>query len=70
MKITQDYRVVTPAYGRDYTAATKAQADFLAGKDFKIQPENVYCSIEDFESGVVVNIRFNKLTDVSPIKVP
>jgi len=39
---------VTPAYGRDYQNGFDAVKDWLAGKDFMLQPDEVYCSIRDF----------------------
>lgn len=48
--ITESYCVVSPAY-RDYKKASDAKADFLDGKDFKMESVtqgNGYCSVRDF----------------------
>ena len=61
---------VTPAYGRDYTTAKAAKADWKAGKDFILQafgnrwdgkPVNI-------ESGAnITTIRFAKLRKVCAV---
>lgn len=68
--ITTDYRVVTPAYARDYKNQKDTKAAFLSGVDFKLQPEGCYCSVRDFAPGVTVNVRYNKLRKVIPVVVP
>ena len=73
--ITQNYIVVSPAYGRDYPSGKLAKADSLAGKDFKcesILPEGggTYCSINDFSPGLTVEVRFKRLASVVMVKVP
>ena len=69
-KISESFRVVTPAYGRDYKSAKEAHDAFLGGKDFTLQPDGVYCSIRDFEPNVIVTIRFNKRRTTTPVEVP
>ena len=59
--------ILIPAYGRDYSTAEKAIADFAAGKDFTISDishkyNGKYCSIRDLK-GYKIKIRFNKLAD-------
>jgi hypothetical protein len=68
--IRKDYRVVTPAYGRDYRSAKEAKADFLAGRDFVLQPEETFVSRADFAPGVIVNIRYRRITMVTNVRVP
>ena len=67
--ITNDYRVVTPAYGRDYTSQQAATNAFLNGYDFMLQPENCLCSVRDFATGIMVSVRYAKLKKVIPVKV-
>lgn len=72
--ITTNYQVVSPAYGRDYRNAKDAKADFLGGKDFVshvFPPQGGgYCSVADFAKGVVVNIRYAKMTKICSVTVP
>ena len=67
--ITQDYQVVSPAFGRDYKSKAEAIADFVKGKDFILQPQGQYCSIRDFAPRVTVNIRYKKMTSVVPFRL-
>ena len=39
--------ILLPAYGRTYETLDKAEADWIAGKDFKIF-KGPYCSVRDF----------------------
>lgn len=70
--ITQNYMTVAPAYGRDYKNSKLACADFAAGKDFMMMSVvcgGGYCSIADFAKGTIVNIRYDKMTKVTPYVV-
>lgn len=70
--ITQN-ATLAPAYGRDYKSLDTVTVDFLAGKDFKMASlghGGTYCSIRDFQPGVVVTLRYNKLTKATTVKVP
>lgn len=51
--ITENYKTIVPAYGRDYTSKAKAELDFREGKDFDLRDFNSsgYCSIKDFAPG-------------------
>lgn len=71
-KIIQNYTVVSPAYGRDYKSKAAAIDDFKAGLDFRYHGfgGGAYCSIRDFSPGIIVNIRYKKLTLVAPFTVP
>ena len=72
-KITQNYSALTPAYGRDYKNKKEVTEAFLSGKDFTLNHfsgASILCSVRDFAPGVVVNLRYKKLTSVSPTKVP
>jgi hypothetical protein len=65
---------VTPAYGRDYTSAKKAEKDFKDGKDFIIRDimsrwDGKACSVRDFDQGTKINIRYNKNTKVTVVTV-
>jgi hypothetical protein len=70
--ITANYRVLVPAYGRDYKSAAEAKADFLAGKDFVYQNFDgcTYCSVADFAPGTIASLRYKKLTNVVNCTVP
>jgi hypothetical protein len=69
-----DGGTVSGAYGRDYRTSDAAAADFLAGKDFVVHAPlewaGAYCSIRDFRSGSIVNVRFKARTQVVPVTVP
>jgi len=63
-----------PAYGRDYTSAKAAKADYLAGKDFILNDimscyHGKPCSARDF-LGQMVNIRYHKLARVFSFRTP
>jgi hypothetical protein len=58
-----------PAYGRDYTSAAKAKADFLAGLDFKLASTGQYATLRDCDLGSTVYLRYRKLTQVTPVKI-
>ena len=56
---------VTPAYGRDYSTADLAIADWHEGKDFCItdiaHPYNgSYCSVRDIKEPPTIRIRYWK----------
>lgn len=58
------------AYGRDYTSIKKAQADFDAGKDFKMPGGTVTDKQTLVTLGVVmVDIRYNKNRDKDCLRV-
>ena len=70
------YLTVTPAYGRDYTTAKAALADWKAGKDFIVRdisdpydgkPINLQdaCAL----APVTINIRYKRLAGVTSVKV-
>jgi hypothetical protein len=67
--ITENYRVLIPAYGRDYKRVKDVEQDFRAGKDFILRPEGCYISIRDFAPGVTVEIRYARGTKVTLVKV-
>lgn len=72
-KITVNWQVVTPAYGRDYKNAKAAKEGFLSGVDFNlnsVQYGFCYCSVRDFASGTRVNVRYNALRSVCTVVVP
>ena len=72
-KITQNYLSLVPADGRDYKSKKEVLTDFLAGKDFEMATFGQggrYCSVRDFASGVSVQLRYKKLTQVAMVKVP
>ena len=65
MKITQDYLVLSPAYGRVYNTRQAALDDFAAGKDFVNESRHLtgggtYCSVRDFAQDVKVEIYLRK----------
>jgi hypothetical protein len=57
----------TPAYGRDYTSAAAALADWNAGKDFRDARTGQYLSIRD-DVPCSVWLRFNKLREIVQAK--
>lgn len=62
-KLTGNYYVISPAYGRDYSNAPLAAACFRSEQDFTMETVGVggrYCSIRDFTKGTKVEIRFAK----------
>lgn len=70
-KISTPYCELSPAYGRDYKSAAEAKASFIEGKDWT-GDYNLgfkYCSVRDFEDGVPVLLRYNKLKSVVSFKV-
>ena len=67
--ITENYKILTPAYGRDYKTKKEVEKHFRAGKDFLLQPEDVYCSIRDFQPGVKVEMHYAKISKVTIITV-
>jgi hypothetical protein len=67
--ITEDYRVLVPALGRDYKRAKDVETDFRSGEDFILQPEGCYISIRDFASGVTIEIRYARKAKVTLVKV-
>jgi hypothetical protein len=61
------YIEVSGAYGRDYTSAKAAKADWAAGKDFAIQTigNRGYINKADADrAGVKVMIRYARMTKV------
>lgn len=60
---------LTPSYGRDYTSAAKAKADFLAGKDFTLAATGQQMSITDCDLGSTVYLRYKRLTQLTPVKI-
>lgn len=64
------YKVLTPAYGRDYKSKKEVQADFDANKDFTVQPEGSYSTKAELRAMGYneVNIRYGKLRKVAVLK--
>lgn len=67
---------VTPAYGRDYTSAAKAKADWEAGKDFILQDvssrwDKKPINLEDARTAGFqeVNIRFARNAKVVVVRL-
>jgi hypothetical protein len=57
---------VTPAYGRDYTTAKAAKADWKDGKDFRETSTGSYVTKAEAEAqGLSVTIRYGKLLKVT-----
>lgn len=60
---------VEPAYGRDYTTAKAAKADWAAGKDFRETSTGSYITKAEAEKqGLSVNIRYAKSLKVTGSK--
>ena len=73
-KITQNYVVLSGAYGRDYGNKRAIVTDFEAGKDFIIRSAGLnaigkLCSIRDFAKGVTVELRYSQDRKVEMYKV-
>ena len=69
--MTTTTTTIIPAYGRDYTSKSAAEADWKAGKDFQIQDmasphDGRYCSIRDNIGSVL--IRYSKLEKITIVK--
>jgi len=64
------YLSAVPAYGRDYKSQKAVLADWNAGKDFYVEDMrwSGYVSKGDLGNGVVLNIRYDKLRKVLPVK--
>jgi hypothetical protein len=64
---------VTPAYGRDYTSAKSAKADWAAGKDFIIADifdryDGKPINKQDADgAGITIMIRFNSLRKTTQV---
>lgn len=66
---------LTPAYGRDYTSAAAARADFDAGKDFILNEyghryDGKPINKEQIPQGTNVKIRYAQLRKAVGFKVP
>lgn len=71
--ISANYLTVSPAYGRDYKSKAEATAAFAEGQDFKMESlgqGGTYCSARDFEHGVWVSIRYEKMTKITNYRIP
>jgi len=66
---SEDYSVLTPAYGRDYKSAKAVEADFNTNKDFVLQPQGCYINKEQIEIGTKLEMRYSKLQKVTIITV-
>lgn len=71
MIITQNYIVLKPAYGRDYSSKAAVEAAFRADKDFEGDATLDFklCSIRDFAPGVEVCLRYRGLRAVAVVTV-
>jgi hypothetical protein len=71
---TPTHLTVVPAYGRDYSNAAAAQADFLENKDFVIVDRrgSCYVNLADCQQFGVreVTIRYSKRTKAVVMPVP
>jgi hypothetical protein len=56
--ISEHYRTLTPAFGRDYRAAKFVKSDWEKLRDFYIQPEGRLINRSQFRPGTKVNIRY------------
>ena len=60
---------VEPAYGRDYTTAKAAKADWAAGKDFRETSSGSYVTKAEAEKqGLSVTIRYARSLKVTGAK--
>ena len=67
--------VISPAFARDYKSAAEAEKAFHANVDFRnrtITVPGTYCNKRDIETyypGSSVEIRFNKLEDLTVVQL-
>jgi len=67
---------VVPAYGRDYESRAEVeQAVLVDQKDFLIRDvscrwNGAYVSARDLQSGDVLNVRYNRLTQSTEVRIP
>lgn len=64
---------LVPAYNRDYKSGKEVQADWDAGKDFRINDmmhpnDGAYINKEDAPKSANLNIRYKNLTQIKVIK--
>lgn len=66
------YYSAVPAYGRDYTSKKAVLEAWAAGKDFIIRSmdsnDGRAVNKADLPAGVVLNVRYKRLTQVAVIK--
>jgi len=70
--MTTIYISAVPAYGRDYETPEAVLADWLAGKDFRMEDTRyrgayINRDIPEEFGDVVVNIRYRRLAEVLPV---
>ena len=63
-RISQNYRSLTPAYGRDYKNRAAVKIDWKAEKDFVLQPDGVLINRQQFAPRTWVSIRYYNLRRV------
>jgi hypothetical protein len=64
---SESFATLTPAYGRDYKSAEAAKDDFLANRDFYLQPQGQLINREQIAPSTTVHIRYNRLTKVTQV---
>ena len=66
-----DSEVLIPANGRDYKSKKAFEKDLRNGKDFLIctSPGKQLCSIRDFDKGLAMECRYDKLKKVTIITI-
>jgi hypothetical protein len=71
--ITENFLVLSPAYGIDFTKGKLATDNFRSGADWKREcvgsADGTYCSIRDFAKGVRVELRYNGCRNTTIVRV-
>lgn len=61
--------VLVPAYGRDYKSKKEVMAAWLAGKDFRVEPQGCYINLSDAQVGMQLEIHYKKLQSLTLFRV-
>lgn len=62
--LSENYRTLTPAYGRDYKSQKEIESDFNANKDFILNPDGIYINKEQIKPGTKVQLRYARMMKV------
>lgn len=66
---SQDYAVLTPAYGRDYKSQSAIKRDFNENKDFVLASTGQYINKAQIKPGTTVSLRYSQMRRVVNVKV-
>lgn len=65
----QNWFVLVPAYGRDYTTAKAAREAFDSGADWQDARTGQYCTKSELPPGASAELRFNNHRGLAVVKV-